>query len=386
MGGNGRMQTLMQEERRDFETFANALFSSLPRSDQRSAAETYTRGLLCAGGRKSIQRLASQMGGPHSAQSLQQFVNQSQWDPQPVRRETANLVTAGETPAAWLVEEVAFARAGRWSAGVDRHYIPSLQRTVNSQLGVSILVQTGDVAVPVNWRLRLPRSWQDDHARRAKAHVPPGERHMPFEQHLLAMVDDMTLEWGTPVAPLVADFTGHSGAGKFLHELGRRDLEYMVKVDGGQLVFPALRTVREGSQSRPVPVSQMVTAAESLDRQTVTWWDGEETRNLRSQFLSLPAGLAEAGNCQVLAEWPLGKHRPRSFWLTNTAGRIQDQVVLAKSRWRARHAMKELGDRYGLFDYEGRSFVGWHHHVTLASCAYAFGTGVLTGTGTSVPA
>ena len=37
--------------------------------------------------------------------------------------------------------------------------------------------------------------------------------------------------------------------------------------------------------------------------------------------------------------------------------------------------MGEMADRYGLFDFEGRSFPGWHHHVTLVSAAYLYGLG-----------
>jgi hypothetical protein len=31
----------------------------------------------------------------------------------------------------------------------------------------------------------------------------------------------------------------------------------------------------------------------------------------------------------------------------------------------------EIADRVGIRDFSGRSFVGWHRHVTLASAAHA---------------
>ena len=47
-------------------------------------------------------------------------------------------------------------------------------------------------------------------------------------------------------------------------------------------------------------------------------------------------------------------------------------VRLAKGRWRIEQDYRELKDELGLDHFEGRSWPGWHHHVTLASMAYAF--------------
>ncbi|MGQ4426735.1 hypothetical protein ACN6LL_001412, partial [Streptomyces violaceoruber] len=34
-----------------------------------------------------------------------------------------------------------------------------------------------------------------------------------------------------------------------------------------------------------------------------------------------------------------------------------------------RVALQRLQDDFGLLDFEGRSFPGWHHHMTMASAA-----------------
>jgi len=46
-------------------------------------------------------------------------------------------------------------------------------------------------------------------------------------------------------------------------------------------------------------------------------------------------------------------------------------VRLAKLRWRIELDYRELKDALGLDHFEGRSFRGWHHHVTLVSLACA---------------
>jgi len=47
-------------------------------------------------------------------------------------------------------------------------------------------------------------------------------------------------------------------------------------------------------------------------------------------------------------------------------------VRLAKLRWRIELDYRELKDALGLDHFEGRSFRGWNHHVTLVSVAHGF--------------
>jgi hypothetical protein len=49
-------------------------------------------------------------------------------------------------------------------------------------------------------------------------------------------------------------------------------------------------------------------------------------------------------------------------------------VRLAKIRWRIEHDYRELKTGLGLDHFEGRSYLGWHRRVTLATLAQAFCT------------
>ena len=44
----------------------------------------------------------------------------------------------------------------------------------------------------------------------------------------------------------------------------------------------------------------------------------------------------------------------------------------AKLRWRIEHDYREVKTGLGLDHYEGRTWQGWHHHVTLVSAAHIF--------------
>ena len=78
----------------------------------------------------------------------------------------------------------------------------------------------------------------------------------------------------------------------------------------------------------------------------------------------------------LLADWPQGEPEPVKYWLANLPAEVPLQRLgwLAKLRWRVEHDDRELKDALGLDHFEGRSWQGWHHHVTLVSVAHAFVT------------
>ncbi len=107
----------------------------------------------------------------------------------------------------------------------------------------------------------------------------------------------------------------------------------------------------------------------------------------RGRFLALrvrPAGVTprrlarQAGGelpvCWLLAEWPKGKPEPTKYWLANLPETtpIVELVRLARSRWRVEQDDRECKGALGLDHFEGRSWPGWHHHVTLVSAAHGF--------------
>jgi SRSO17 transposase len=90
--------------------------------------------------------------------------------------------------------------------------------------------------------------------------------------------------------------------------------------------------------------------------------------------------------CWLLAEWPPEAEEPSGYWLSTLPEDtpLEELVRLAKIRWRIEHDYRELKTGLGLDHFEGRSFAGWHRHVTLAALAQAFCT--LLRTDPKVPA
>jgi SRSO17 transposase len=78
----------------------------------------------------------------------------------------------------------------------------------------------------------------------------------------------------------------------------------------------------------------------------------------------------------LLAEWPAGESEPVQFWLSSLPPGMPLATLarLAKLRRRIEHDYREMKQALGLAHFEGRTWVGWHHHVTLVSAAHAFCT------------
>lgn len=80
--------------------------------------------------------------------------------------------------------------------------------------------------------------------------------------------------------------------------------------------------------------------------------------------------------CWLIAQWAAGVEEPTDYWLSTLPEDtpLTKLVRLAKIRWRIEHACRELKHGLGLDHFEGRSWLGWHHHATLVTAAHLFAT------------
>jgi SRSO17 transposase len=330
-------------------------------------------------------------------QALQQFVNQSPWDPTAVRRRLAQRMTTAIQPQAWVIDDTAFPKFGRWSVGVAPQDCGALGKVANCQVGVSVHAATDQASCPLDWRLFLPEDWDHDAERRRKAHVPADQRHRPKWQLALDMLDELAA-WDLQAPVILAD-AAYGEVNQFRLGLEQRALAYVVQVPATISAYPqqvapqTLPYPGRGQPSKPryrqprSSLRQLVLAAGEQAARTLAWRQGADGEQLASRFVTLrvrPAGVqlrraARGGQLPVrwlLAEWPDGEPEPVKYWLANLpeATSRQQLVGLAKLRWRVEHDYRELKDALGLDHFEGRSFKGWQHHVTLVSVAHAFVT------------
>jgi len=369
------------------------LQGAVRRSDQRTKGQLYVRGLLTDGARKSMQPMAARLGVDH--QGLQQFISSSTWDYEAVRRNVARWAVDVVDPAAYVVDDTGFPKDGVASPCVARQYSGTLGKTGNCQIGVSVQMVTDTASLAANWRLFCPASWDDTtvtdaakaaavRVRRADAGIPEQVRHREKWRLALDAIDQMISDWGLPELPVVAD----------------RGLSYIVEVEGTASAYPHDATPRlpAGGRGRaaypdkPTNLRALAIAAGQQALRTITWRTGTKptasnpSAAMRSRFLALRVRPANrdiprtvAGTLPeqwLIVEWPAGANEPTKYWLSNMDTRtpLKTLVRLAKIRWRVEHDYRELKTGLGIDHFEGRSYTGWHRHVTLAVLAQAFCT------------
>jgi len=374
------------------EEFACEMFEPIVRKDQRRWGGVYLRGLMLDGKRKSIEPMAARLEDGDE-QCLQQFVNQSPWRWEPVRQRLAVRMSAAIEPQAWVIDDTGFPKFGRASVGVARQYSGALGKIGNCQIGVSISAVTAQASCPIDWRLYLPQQWDDD-PRREACRVPEQVRHEPKWKLALDMIDELA-DWGIS-PPVVLGDAAYGDITELRLGLEQRAIDYVLDVKGVTSALPADTPPERPSykgKGRP-PAARYRRPFRSLIELAMTapldaWVDVEWREGTRgpmcSRFLALRVRLTNVkfrradpdGQLPVrwlLAERPAGKDAATDFWLSNLPADtpIQRLAELAKLRWRVEQDYRELKDALGLDHFEGRSYVGWHHHVTLVSVAHGF--------------
>ncbi|WP_307034582.1 IS701 family transposase [Streptomyces canus] len=383
--------------------FVADVFASVSRKDQRAKGDCYLRGLMLDGRRKSIQPMAERLPDGNE-QNLQQFVNQSTWDPVPVRRRIAQRMVPRIGPDAWVVDDVSFPKDGKMSVAVARQYCGALGKRANCQVAVSVHAVSDAASCPLQWRLFVPQEWADDAGRRQKTGIPQEVGHREKWRLALDSIDELAT-WNL-VPPVVVADAGYGQNADFRDGLEGRGIGYVVAIRSDVSVHPhdARPAAPAWSGNGPRPQSRyrdkpssVAALAAGRGRQAfseVTWREGSRGP-MRSRFSALrvrPAGvrarrlaqaaaMAEHGHWDgvlpevtLLAEWPEGAEAPTDYWLSNLPADtpIAELVRLAKIRWRIEHDYRELKHGLGLDHFEGRSWNGWHHHVTLVTAAHAF--------------
>ena len=261
----------------------------------------------------------------------------------------------------------------------------------NCQVAVSLHYATDDAAVPLDFALYLPEEWLEEE-RRQKVGIPKDVTFQPKWALALVLIDQ-ALAWEVPRGVIVAD-AGYGNVTEFRTGLAERKLLLMagvqntttVWVDSDNLVTPS-RGRRGRPRRKPLEVGAPMSVAEVSQSwpqerwQRVTWREGTKgpmTRRFAAARV-LPSHSYQHGGPKeetlwLLAEWPEDEAAPTKFWLANLPGdtSLLSLVRLAKIRWWIEQGYQQLKDELGLDHYEGRSWQGWHHHVTMTMLAFGF--------------
>jgi SRSO17 transposase len=273
-----------------------------------------------------------------------------------------------------------FPKKGTQSCGVSRLWCGRLGKVENCQLGVFLSYACDYGHTGLDRRLYLPQDWANDPQRRAKCHVP---EKVTFQQTWQIGLDLLRRCREVPHAWVTADdeFGKVQDFRAELRQLGER---YLVDV-------PADTLIRDLEAQPPVPARRHGSLAK-MPLETVSAWAARQPagRWQRVQVRDGEKGLVQVEALTVLVQTMYHNSRqgPQerllvrrglgdgklSYHLSDALEGVSlEELVRAKGKHhQVEQTLQEGKGEVGLGHYEVRSWVGWHHHMTLSLLALWF--------------
>lgn len=385
-----------------FDEYVKHLGETLNHADRIEPLRAYLTGLLLAGDRKSIEPMAAKVDPTRVSsrhQSMHHFVASAPWDSRAalaVARDYALEQIERHAPvAAWVVDDTGMAKKGSHSVGVARQYCGILGKQENCQVVVTVSLANTTMSVPGAYRLYLPEAWAKDPKRRRKAGVPPEITFATKWEIALTAIDGLIAE-DLPRAPVVAD-AGYGVVTEFREGITQRGLSYIVGISAETSLWPPglqplpprrwsgrgrpPKRLRRTARHRPLSAKKLAMKLPAREWKTVRWREG--TRGtMQSRFAAVHVRPAHEDDQRTeprdvewfLVEWPRGEKEPTKYCLSTAPEQasLEDLVRLGKIRWRIERDYEEMKSELGLDHYEGRNWLGFHHHGVLCIAAYAF--------------
>jgi len=361
--------------------FADRVAASLRDRRSRESFALYAVGLVSDGARKSMEPMAGRLcdcpDDPASMQKthdrLLHVVSKSEWDDRPVRVAAAGYAleairARGEDIEVSIIDDTGFPKQGKHSPGVHRQYSGTLGKTGNCQVAPSLVLASATMQFMADMALYLPRAWTDDRERCRAAKIPD-EVEFRTKWMIALLMIERAKEAGLPLGVTLGD-SAYGDVEEFRSGLRLLEQPYAL---GIHATTTAAVIHRNGRECEPRKVSQIADSLPKKAFRRVTWRQGS-SRALSSRFARLRVRVGRFEQT-LLIEWPDGEAKPTEYSLVHIPNRQlsnKQMVRILKQRWRTERVYEDMKGQLGLDHFEGRSWRGWNHHVTLNICCYAF--------------
>lgn len=354
----------------------------LGRQDRRESFALYALGLFGEGERKSVEPIAARVCGDAELCNavhyrLVRFVSVSRWSDEEVREHAARHAIAAmssrESVTDWIVDDTGFPKQGNKSPGVQRQYSGTLGKTGNCQIAVSVTVATPTMHMPIDMDLYLPKSWAEDRARRLGAHIPNDVVYRPKWRIALDLIE-RNVKAGVPLGLMLAD-SGYGDVGEFRNGVRALGFDYALDVKSPTRV---VIVCDDGAETEPMSVEMVADIIGARSYRQVTWREGTR-RAMSARFASIRVRPVTGDGVRGEQQWLVIEKAKRDACVehyvlaTLPESMSRKQIVRrVKQRWRTERVYEDLKGELGLDHFEGRSYIGWQHHVSCVLACYAF--------------
>lgn len=362
--------------RHHLEGFLQRYLPCFYRIEQHELARVILHGKLSSLERKTSEPIAYQAG--RHRKPVQHFVGAGCWNDEGVTAELRQHVAEelGDPEAVLVLDPSSFAKSGSDSCGVQRQWCGRLGKIDNCQIGVFLGYVSDAGQALVDRHLYLPKDWADDGERRAKTHVPES---VAFQESWRIGLDLLERSGRQlPFAWVAAD-DEFGRCAEFRAALRRRRLRYVLDVPCNTLMRDLSEPPEAGRRRPPWRrVDAWAQAQPKARWRKIHWGAGSQGPKV---FWALEAWVqtkdedGRVGPRERLVVIRTVAGEPRCWYtLSNAPDEIAVATVVAAHG--RRHGAEELfgagKGEVGLGHYEVRSWVGWHHHMTLSMLALWF--------------
>ena len=363
------------------------------RLEARQRSEQYLRGLLVQQtDRRNAENLAEIIPGA-MPRSLQRFLTESSWDDEAVIDRLQRYVgqRLPQAEGVWVLDDTGFAKQGKKSVGVARQYSGTLGKVGNCQVGVFLAYVSAQGHALVDKALYLPQAWTSDRQRCREAGVPADLDYQTKAELGLGLLR-RARQAGHLCAQWVTADAGYGEVPTLRDTLNAEGWRYILEVPCSTHVFTHAAQVavpawsgrgRQPTQPQLVagePGAQSVAAVAAslptVDWHTLTVAEGAQGPRIH-QFAALAVWESRDG-LPGRASWlVLRRHLDGSeakYYLSNAPADtpLLRLAQVGAMRWPIESEFQSDKSETGLDEYEVRTWLGWHHHITMALLAGAF--------------
>ena len=350
----------------------------------------YLRGLLLAGGRKSVEPMALMFGGPSESEvqieqsvvlAWQRFLAVSPWEAQDVQQQIQAVFNEEFVPTAreWSIGTVGvidgsgFVKHGCESVGVKRQWCGRLGKKENCQVGVFLLGVTPAGTALLDHQLYLPKEWAEDAARRKKTRVPAEVTFQTKPQIAAALVarSSVRFDWVT-----ADEEFGRDGA--FLDAMEQNPQRYLLEIPCDTTVW-AEKPMRQTPDEMVWQVRQLADTLPAKAWRTIQLREGTKGP-LAFAFARLRVWSVRHRHAGpplwLLLRRTLERNAELKYYLSNAEPDVplEPMALVTGARCRVEEFFEDGKGQLGMAQYEARSWTSWHHHMSLVALAHLYVT------------
>ena len=383
----------------ELDSYVKQFEAAFRRREQWQWSRVYLQGLLGDTQRKTVERMALELG--QNVRDMQHFVGQSRWQTEPAGVIHQGLVAQnlGEADGVMLIDESGNVKQGQDSVGVAAQYCGCVGKVANGQVGVHLGYVSRRGYTLLNSHLFMPAEWfEESHSSRRQACGVPSDLSYQTKPEIGLELLKAVLNRNEQLAePLLFQWVAadalYGDSPPFRDGIAALNKWYFTEIKSTSQVWlnrPELHLpIWKGRGRRStrlrlcpwshkaVPVAAIVAQIPAQAWLRATIKEGSKGP-IVCDFAFLRVLESRTGlpgpELWLVIRRNLDNPAELKFYFSNAPADtpLLELVRLSGLRWPIEIIFEEGKGELGFDHYETRSWLGWHHHLLLVSLAHHF--------------